>query len=165
MAASPDPNRPAAPEHRRRPPVSVGRQRLVVIAGLALAVGAIILAASTQEDTPAVVPTVDSSDDPVEGWFPRSGQGSTCSEPVGIDLAPGYGAVLSINGNILPDDMMNPPGSAGRSLGHYTYGPEEDCPNGEFLRPRDNQVQACVYRLDEGPATCQLTEVFTFDAL
>lgn len=105
---------------------------------------------------------------PVERFLPVSGQASACREPVGVDLVPGYGATLTINGiSIGPDEMNvardaqgNVTGqlSASRSLGHYTYGPEEACPNGRVLRATDNLLQACVYRLEEGPATCVVTE-------
>lgn len=170
---------------RRRPPVSKSRQAIVLVIGLALVVGVIALGAVYQEDTTPAEPVFSGSpadgggarpDDPnapvdtlnvtpIEGWFPRSGQGSTCSEPVGVDLLPGYGAILSINGSIVPEEMLNDPSSATRSIGQYLYGPEEDCPNGALLRPKDNQVQACIYRVENGPASCTLSEVFSFDAL
>ena len=113
---------------------------------------------------------------PVEGWFPQSGVGSTCTEPVGIDLIPGYGATLVINGQPIPDSELNiyenpdaPPGervfTAQGALGWYTWGPEEDCPNGALLRPEGNTVSACVYRLEQGPNGCRQYGPFDFDAL
>lgn len=113
---------------------------------------------------------------PIQGWFPRSGVGSTCTEPVGVDLIPGYGALLIINGRTIPETELNlyenpdaPPServlTAQGALGRYTWGPEEDCPNGSLLRPVNNSVIACVYRLDEGPTGCRTYGPFNFDAL
>ena len=124
---------------------------------------------------------VDDSEDatdgivsPVEGFLPASGPATGCSEAVGVDLVSGYEAILTINGfKIAPEDMnvnLDDTGaitsevSASRSLGHYTFGPEQDCPNGEVLRSTNNLVQACVYRLEDGPDNCQLVE-FSFNLL
>jgi hypothetical protein len=175
----------SAPQRKPpRPPVSQGIQRLILAVGALVAIGAVVLAAVYQADTdPSPVLTGSPADgggvrpddpnaarpelniSPVEGWFPRSGQGSTCSEPVGVDLIPGYAATLIINGQTLTAEQLNAPDSAARSLGRYTYGPEPDCPNGALLRPVGNVVQACVYRVDEEPDRCQLTQPFRFDAL
>lgn len=108
---------------------------------------------------------------PIEGWFPAAGEGSGCSEPVGVDLIPGFSALLTINGvPIAPEDTNafvsvdnNGDGitdataiSAGASQGQVTWGPEEDCPFGEILRPTNNRVSACIYRVEEGPANCRV---------
>ncbi len=113
---------------------------------------------------------------PVEGWFPQTGVGSTCTEAVGVDLIPGYAALLVINGEPIPDTELNiytnpeaPPGerelTASGALGRYTWGPEEGCPNGRLLRPEGNSVMACVYRVDQGPNGCRQYGPFNFDAL
>jgi hypothetical protein len=112
--------------------------------------------------------------DPIEGFLPRSGEGSACREPVGVDLIDGYGATLTINGiRIAPEEMNVVLGedglptreiTASRSLGQYTFGPETDCPNGSVIRATDNVMQVCVYRLIEGPDACVVSE-FSFDAL
>jgi hypothetical protein len=112
--------------------------------------------------------------DPIEVFLPRSGQASACREPVGVDLLPGYAATLTINGiEIAPEEMnvaLDEGGvptrelTASRSIGRYTYGPEEGCPNGRVLRPTDNVLQACVYRVEEGPDSCVIAES-TFDVL
>lgn len=116
------------------------------------------------------VATSDSSipASPIEAFLPRSGQASACREPVGVDLRVGYGATLTINGvavapeemNVVLDDEGNPTDeqTASRSLGQYTFGPEEDCPNGRILRATDNVLQACVYRLEDGPDNCAPSE-------
>lgn len=111
---------------------------------------------------------------PIEAFFPRSGEASGCREPVGVDLIPGYAATLTINGiEIAPEQMnvnLDAEGeisgelTASRSLSQYTFGPEENCPNGEVLRATDNVMQACVYRLEEGPDACVISEI-TFDVL
>ena len=172
-----------------RSSVSRTQQRLIIFLGVSLAFGALVLAAVYGADTTPSAPVLSGSAadgggerpvdanapaapldvNPIEGWLPRSGEGSTCSEAVGVDLIPGFEAVLTINGQTLSDDQLNAGqgGSitASRSLGQYTYGPEVDCPNGALLRPQNNTVEACVYRLDEGPANCRPYPAFTFDAL
>lgn len=113
--------------------------------------------------------------DPVEAFLPRSGEASACQEAVGVDLRPGWAATLEINGIPIPNDQLNittdengqqVPGerSASRALGQYTFGPESDCPNGKVLRPTDNVLRACIYRVQEGPASCVIKES-TFDVL
>jgi hypothetical protein len=155
-------------------------RRLLTIGALAVAVGLLVLGALYQQDTsPAVdvasptgVPAdrATPNDDaaaainPVQGFLPRSGQGSTCTEPVGVALVDGYAASLTINGVPIDATMMNPIDSAGGSLNRYTYGPEPGCPNGPLLRPRANLVEACVWRIGQSPETCR-TYAFEFDAL
>jgi hypothetical protein len=91
---------------------------------------------------------------PIEGWFPRGGQAAACSEPVGVDLAPGFRASLTINGVPIPDDELNPAGTAAATLNHVTWGPEPDRPRGAVLRPEDNEVVACVWRVEDQPTSC-----------
>lgn len=113
--------------------------------------------------------------DPVEAFLPGSGEASACREAVGVDLRPGWAATLEINGIPIPNEELNVttdengqqvPGdrSASRALGQYTFGPETDCPNGRVLRPTGNVLKACVYRVEEGPASCVIKES-TFDVL
>lgn len=171
--------------------VSSRTQRLVTIGLVATAGAALVLGATYQgerlPEDPVVVgaessandaePTIEPAEsggvvNPVEAWFPQSGAGAACREPVGVDLIGGYGATLSINGIAIADEQMNvtldedgnptDQVTASRSLGHYTFGPETACPNGSVLRATDNVIQACVYRLVEGPETCTITE-YTFD--
>ena len=168
------------------------RSRIIIITGVFLAFGALVLGAMYDAPTePAAIVQTGSAADgggerdaetavldvsPVEGWFPQTGVGSTCTEPVGIDLLPGYAAILVINGEPIPDNELNiydnpdaPPGervlTASGALGRYTWGPEEDCPNGRLLRPEGNSVSACVYRIEQGPNGCRQYGPFEFDAL
>ncbi len=170
---------------------SRSQRRAINIGFGALALGALVWAAmysgDTSVDQPANAAAVtgggelpESTDSAaagaaVESFLPRSGQGSTCTEPIGVDLIPGYGATLRINGrnisdselNRYVDDPENPGGTAlqaGASLNQYTWGPEPGCPNGELIRPKDNLVEACVYRLTDGPSDCRMM-TFRFDAL
>ncbi len=155
--------------------VSPQRQRLIIVALLGLAFAAIVTASvfSAPTEPAAVVFTGSAADgggdrtdqdgdatellvNPVEGWLPAAGDGTACSERVGVDLIPGYAATLEINGIQIPIEEMN--NDAGASLGQYTWGPEEDCPFGSVLRPTDNRVVACIYRHEEGPENCVLTE-------
>ncbi len=170
---------------------------------VAIAIGAIVLGAIYQDDTPNTagnvvggetedtnqestrtpggrvvgpdgdlsVPVGDGSTiNPIESFLPASSSGSNCREAIGVDLIDGYAASLVINGQRIPTEDMNGADPetgaipAGRTQGRYTFGPEENCPNGELLRPRDNTLQACVYKIEEGPETCTVSE-FTFNAL
>ncbi len=168
------------------------RTRIIVVLGVVLAFAALTVGALYGADTTpvAVVRSGGAADgggerdaepvpldiSPVEGWFPQTGIGSTCTEPVGVDLITGYGAILVINGQPIPDTEMNvysnpeaPPLdrvlTADGALGRYTWGPETDCPNGELLRPVGNTVEACVYRIEEGPNGCRVYGPISFDAL
>ncbi len=169
--------------------VTVRQQRLVTW-GLALvATMALVLAIAFQgdrtieDDEPIVDRPAGAGGDggatasprpinPIEGFLPRSGEGSGCQEPVGVDLITGYAATLTINGiRITPEEMnvnLDDDGqisqeiTASRSLSQFTFGPEPDCPNGRVLRPTDNVMQACVYRLEDGPESCTVAE-YVFD--
>ena len=111
----------------------------------------------------------------IEGFLPKSGEASACSEDVGVDLADNFGARLTINGTaIAPEDMnvnLTPEGeissviTASRSLGHYTFRPDDNCPNGSLLRPVGNILQVCVYRLSDSTQTCIQQRERIFDAL
>jgi hypothetical protein len=145
MSATATPPRPAGNRKQPRPPVSRNRQRVIVAGGATIAVIAMVLAATYQADTDASQPVLTGT--------------------VGVDLIPGYAASLIINGQTLAAEELNNVESAGRTLDQYTYGPEPDCPNGVLLRPQNNTVQACVYRIVDGPESCELTQPFAFDAL
>ncbi len=168
-----------------------GRQRLLIFAAVFVAFGALGVAAVYSGDTSPSTPVRSGSaadgggerlDDPdaerplldvnpVERWFPQAGEGSGCSEVVGVDLIPGFSALLTINGVAIPPEDTNvfvdgESGvlSAGGSQGQVTWGPEPDCPFGEILRPTANTVTACVYRVSEGPENCRpVTRPDTFD--
>ncbi len=170
-----------------------GHRRLIInVAVVAVAVGLLVVGALNGADTDpsvnaAATPgALNAASDgettdgavaaaAVEAVLPRSGQGSTCTEAIGVDLIPGYAATLTINGrvidqselNIYQDDPDNPDATvlqAGASLNQYTWGPEPGCPNGELIRPKDNTVEACVYKLADGPSNCRVVR-FGFDAL
>ena len=167
---------------------------MITVAGVAVAVLILLLGARYQADQVSTEPNIVGSGatsttqvlapgvttastapvNPVEGFLPKSGEGSACREPVGVTLAPGYAATLTINGIQIPGDEMNvkldangqptKEISASRSLGQYTFGPEPNCPQGKILRPTQNVLKACVYRIEDGPANCVVAE-HTFDAL
>jgi len=174
--------------------ISQGKQRWISAAILAAAVGFLVLAAvydgndstgstraanlgASSSDT-SLAPSADAapaSSAIIEGLLPQGGEASACSEPVGVDLSPGYGARLTINGiEIAPEEMnvnldangeitnvMTPT----RTLGHFTFEPDEDCPNGRRLRPLGNVLEVCVYRFDDPSASCALRTEYVFDAL
>jgi hypothetical protein len=181
--------------------VSRGRQWLIIGAMLTVATLAIVLAAIYQDDNklgePRVVGAGTSTttgtgggavgvpaaagDDaptgagPIEGFLPRSGEASACREQIGVDLADGFGAELTINGiEIAPEEMnvnldengeISEVVTASRSLGHYTFTPDDDCPNGTLLRPVDNVLEVCVYRLSDVTRACTVRQENIFDAL
>lgn len=158
------------------------RQKLVIGGLLTLAFGLLSLGVIYQEDQRLpILPTPVGADgeevevgeaSPIEGTFPLTGIGSTCTEPVGVDLATGYVARITINGNLIPESEMNgplftPAGSeisAGRSLGHFTYGPEIGCPQGKYLMPQNNKVVICYWRTEDVESNCTRVQ-FEFDAL
>ncbi len=112
---------------------------------------------------------------PIEGFLPKSGEASACSEPIGVDLGPNFGAKLTINGiPIAPEDMnvnLTEDGeisdviTASRSLGHYTFEAEDSCPNGSLLRPVGNVLEVCVYQLSDANQSCAVRRENIFDAL
>lgn len=175
------------------------KQRLITAGVVALAIGALLLGAAYQGDRDVNgAPVIGNSTfglaqqdpasssaagnggmppavvNPIEGFMPKSGQGSACREAVGVDLKPGYSAIITINGIEIPPEELNvkldDDGSisreitASRSLGHFVYGPEPDCPNGPILRATDNLLRVCVYRPEDGPASCEVTE-YSFNTL
>jgi len=111
---------------------------------------------------------------PIEGFLPRSGAATTCQESIGVDLLPGYGAFLTINDVVIPAEQMNvnldSNGeitnviTATRSAGHYTFEPDDDCPNGSLLRPTNNILKVCVFRLSDVSQACALRTENTFNA-
>lgn len=184
-----------------RPVVSRGRQWLIIGGMLSVAVLAMVLAAIYQDDNKLGEPTVvgagtsttvatgggavgvpaASTEDsptgtgPIEGFLPRSGEASACREQIGVDLADGFGAKLTINGTEIPPEEMNvnldengeisEVITASRSLGHYTFAPDDNCPNGSLLRPVDNVLEVCVYRLSDVTQACTVRQENIFDAL
>ncbi len=161
---------------------------MIGAAALALGIGAVYQGDRLPDEASPVVVGGSTGDDsqggavgdtptavsPIEGFLPRSGEASACREPVGVDLIPGYAATLTINGVVIPPEQMHvftdedgeitQELTASRTLFQYTFGPEPDCPNGEILRATNNVMRACVYRLEDGPANCTITEM-TFDVL
>ncbi len=112
---------------------------------------------------------------PIEGFLPKSGEASACREQIGVDLASGFGAKLTINGIVIPPEDMNvnldengeisDVITASRSLGHYTFSPDDNCPNGSLLRPVGNVLEVCVFRLSDATQSCALTTENIFDSL
>lgn len=112
---------------------------------------------------------------PIEGFLPKSGEASACRERIGVDLADGFGAKLTINGiEIAPEDMnvnLDAEGkisdviTASRSLGQYTFKPDDNCPNGSMLRAVDNVLEVCVYRLSDNTQSCAFRTTNVFDSL
>ena len=180
--------------------ISQTRQRFAIAGMLAVALLALILAAAYQDDDkldeprivgtdpatsaaaggqaaePAPSPTSpsDSAAGAIEGFLPRSGEGSACREEIGVDLAPGFGAKLTINGIVIPPEQMNvnldengeisDVVTASRSLGYYTFKPDDNCPNGTYIRPVDNVLEVCVFRLSDATQACTVRTENVFDA-
>ena len=181
------------------PMISQTRQRFAMGGMVMVAILALVLGAVYQDDNkldeprvvgagttapPAGVPAPAGGDgragdelavDPIEAFLPRSGEASACREEVGVDLAAGFGAILTINGiEIAPEDMnvnLDENGeisdviTASRSLGHYTFKPDDDCPNGSLLRPVGNVLDVCVYRLSDVSRACAVRRTNVFDSL
>lgn len=180
--------------------ISPTRQRFATIGIVALAFGALILGAiysgnGGETNSPYIVGGTSAnngsaavgaaapaqntdqpvaSTNPVDGFLPKSGTASACSEPIGVDLASGFGARLTINGKDVPPEDMNlvfdedgnvrDTQSAERSIGHYTFEADENCPNGPLIRARDNLLEVCVYRLSDATQECIFRTSNEFDA-
>jgi hypothetical protein len=175
-------NTPSVEDLPKMGPLQYG----LIAGGLAIAILMIVLASVYSADTSDTGPVfsggpVDGGGDrddaedgeveldinPIQAFLPRTGEGSTCTEAVGVDLIPGFSAILTINGvEIPPEDINGADGvaTAGSSLGEVSWGPEEGCPRGKILRPQGNRLEACVYRNIDGADACR-TFVHTFDAL
>jgi len=176
------------------PMISQRRQRWISIGVLAIAVGFLALAAiysgndssgspraagfgASASDTTLAsgIDTAPAATQIIEDFLPQAGEASACREPVGVDLVGGYGARLTINGiEIAPEEMnvnLDDDGeitnvlTATRTLGHYTFQPTDECPNGRWLRPTDNLLEVCVFRFDDPAASCALRAEYSFDSL
>lgn len=177
--------------------ISQTRQRFAMAGMVAVAFLAIVLAAIYQDDNKLDQPRIVGADTSstvavgaapqgsvaasqegpglIEGFLPKSGEASACRENVGVDLATGFGAKLTINGIEIPPEQMNvnldgdgevtDVITASRSLGHYTFKPDDNCPNGTLLRPVDNVLKVCVYRLSDASQACALRTEHIFDSL
>lgn len=176
--------------------ISQTNQRFAMIAMVAVAFLAIVLGVVYQDDNRLDEPRIVGGDassnsaggggaapaneavvvsGPIEGFLPKSGEASACSEAIGVDLVAGYGAKLTINGTEIPPEQMNvnldENGAvsnvitASRSLGQYTFEAGDNCPNGSLLRPLDNVLEVCVYRLDDISERCVTRRENVFDAL
>lgn len=185
--------------------ISSQRQRLITVGIVAVAFGALALGIAYQEDDrlgdarivgmnedAPVAADTDSTlapaagdaggaaapavaDDIIEDFLPRGGEASACREPVGVDLAAGYGAKLTINGReVAPEEMnvnLDANGeitnviTSSRSLGQFTFQPDDSCPNGSYLRPLGNVLEVCIYRFDDPSQRCTITTEYVFDAL
>ena len=185
---------PSEPDPEPPPVISQKRQRWISGAILSIALGMLVLAAvydgedstgsvrassagasATDTTLASSVEAAPATAGIIEDLFPRGGEASACREPVGVDLADGYGARLTINGtDIAPEEMNVNLDSNGeitnvmtptRTLGHFTFKPGDDCPNGRWLRPLNNVLEVCVFRFDDPSAACTVRTEYVFDAL
>lgn len=180
--------------------ISRKQQRLISMGLIGVAFGALVLAAIYQDDdklgdtnfvgvdqttngqatndqatTTTLAPVIVGEAAAIEDFLPRGGDAVACEEDVGVDLANGYGARLTINGKDVPEEIMDlardPEGevipgrkSAFRSIGYYTFRPDDNCPNGQWLRPVDNVLDVCVFRLDDPGQECTVRSQYVFSA-
>ena len=70
-----------------------------------------------------------------------------------------------MNVNLDEDGEITRVITASRSLGHYTFQPTDECPNGTYLRPTGNVLEVCVYRLSDPSQRCTLQTERIFDAI
>jgi hypothetical protein len=96
-------------------------RRLLILIVAVLAIGAIVFAAQlaqTGDDGRELVLTGQD----VERLIPARNSEILAQESVGIDLAPGYTAVLSLNGVEIPEDQLN----RRAGINEILYRPRED---------------------------------------
>jgi len=97
---------------------------LIVIAG---AVTVLVFVGEDSENT--------ARDAAIEQFFPTEGDKIFQQEPVGLDLASGFDASLSLNGVAIPEDQLDK--TAGLNLVLFTPGPGKEV-------EQYNQDQNCV---------------------
>ncbi len=110
----------------------------------------------------------------IQRFLPSGGTASACSEDVGVIVAQGFAAELTINGRTLADNELNvnlnSDGSvanqitATRSRGQYSFTPSDDCPSSGLIRATNNTLEVCVFRLGDAGRRCLAMESFTFNA-
>ncbi len=123
----------------------------------------------------ALNPSGTAPADLIKGFLPQGGTGAACSEDVGVLLAQGYSATLTINGvSLAPEDLnvnLEADGTvsnvitATRSKGQFSFKPGTDCPKGELIRPTNNALTVCVWANSDVSRSCVLTETYRFDAI
>lgn len=150
-------------------------ERLLIVTLVLLASTFLVLAALNGQDKKINTQANEDEKNLVIEYLPKSGAATACKEPVGVILKQGYGAKLTINGkNIRPEDLnvfLNQDGTiskkitASRSRGEYSYKVEDNCPNGELIRVRDNKLKVCIYSLSNPNQDCLENVEYVFDAI
>jgi len=116
---------------------------VIVLVVIAAAFGVFYLAYRVNDDAqddPAVV-----TGEAVERTFPEDGAEILRQDRIGVDLAPGYTGVLSVNGEAIPEDELE----INDALGEVTFRPGEGRAV-EAFRGGANCAVAEFWRLQEG---------------
>jgi hypothetical protein len=156
MTAPTEPATPAPP----RTPLYSTRGKLVIVALLAVAAGALALAVAT---------TNTGGDDPVEvsgsvpldgfGVQPRDGSEVLRQVEIGIDLLPGWEATLVVNGVEIPESELRIVGPENQTF--FTPAPGRAV---ERLEPGRNCVTAIFWRSQTGRGAADGTHRWCFQA-
>jgi hypothetical protein len=121
-------------------------RRLLILLVAVLAIGGIVFAAQLAE-------TGDDRDDlvltggDVERLIPSAGSEILAQDAVGVDLAPGFTAVLLLNGVEIPEDQLN----RRNGVDEVLYRPAEDGAAVEY-QAGENCVVALVWPVSESRA-------------
>ena len=109
----------------------VTRRRVVITALLLFAVG-LLLWATTQDADQSLEPREGRIDSAVERVVPGDGDAALRQGAIGIDLEPGWSAVLAVDGREIPEDQLR----------------RNDPLNEVFFTPGEGQE---IEELDPGP--------------
>lgn len=124
--------------------------RRLVIAAVVLLCAVGIAVAGTLGQTGDDIEEPITSGAAVERLIPRRGSEMLAQEAVGIDLAPGFTAVLILNGVEIPEDQLN----RRTGVDEVLYRPSEDGAAVEY-EAGENCLVALVWSRDQSRAEAQ----------
>lgn len=130
--------------------------RVVYTVLIAIALGAIVVAVNNGRPNPTAISDADPS---IDALVPTPGSEVLRQAQIGIDLASGYTAELTVNGIPIPaDQVIGDP-----SLAQFFYLPRPDGAAGE-LNPGPNCITATYWRVADGPERAS-SESWCFEVL
>jgi hypothetical protein len=146
---------------RPTPPPSSLRYRITVTIAVLVAIAALITAIRTTKATEDQTAVVNGRPDVVEQVLPRDGVEALQQAEIGIDLAPGYEAGLSLNGIAIPTEELRLVPQQNQVF--FAPGPGRTF---EALPSGSNCVTATVWKSSDGRGTASdLSFQWCFDVL
>jgi hypothetical protein len=136
------------------------RYRLLIAGGLAVAAIAMFFAVSRTDTDDPPPPSVASRPDVVQQLIPRSDAEALRQSELGIDLAPGYEGLLTVNGIAIPSDETRYVDAENQL--YFTPGPDKVI---EELEAGQTCVVATVWRSEDGRGERDQQFRWCFDVL